>query len=154
MRIAMFEASGERHVLAGGSLLGEADAVALAEASSGAATISLPGACDPNRLETLLSSAPELRRVRWIFGSPLKLAASGEPRRWEALVGQGLRIEYRETLPLLLLTINPFYPRYLPGQFAYEPAQVEAETLLRAVQSTVKGVPVYDIRQEAVELLR
>lgn len=153
MRIAIVDRLGGKETLHTGSLLGEGDALALAEIGRRAAIVSIPGACDPRLVERMLVACPVLWLACFVFGSPLKLAASGDPRRWAKLAREGLRIYYRETLPLRVLTVNPFYPRFLPGQFAYEPASVDPVELLNAVQDAVPNVKVTDIRQEAVELL-
>ena len=112
----------------------------------------IPGACDPGLLEQVIASAPVyLHPVDLVFGSPLKLVASGDPRAWNRvarLAGQkGFRLAYLEKTGVRLLTVNPFYPCYFDRRESYTPASVNKFELLAAVRNEVRDIPVVDIRQ-------
>lgn len=145
--------NGQVHELESGSLLGEDTALRLYRSLGDAVQdLVIPGACDPRLLGRLLDEAgTRLLSARLILGSPLKLLASGDPTRWEILLAQvrqrGQRLEYMETIPLVCITVNPFYPRYEPETGTYSPAYVDAAGLLAAVRAEVKGIPVFDIKQ-------
>jgi len=136
-----------------GSLLGEDTALQIHRLIHGPVRdLVIPGACDPRLIERLLDHGLNcLREARLVLGSPLKLLASGDPLAWSSLLteayGRGQLVEYIEKIPLLFMTVNPFYPRYLPYAQAYEPANVNKCELLAAVQDEVPGLPVFDIKQ-------
>jgi hypothetical protein len=146
-------AGGQEACLKTGSLLSQSTLEAAAtRIERRVASVTIPGACDPAILQQLLDRAGAwLEGAELVFGSPLRLAASGDPRTWSRLVQQagrrGQRVSYLESVPLRLLTVNPFYPCYLPRLEAFEPVSVDIAALLAAVRSQVKQVPVVDIRQ-------
>lgn len=113
----------------------------------------IPGACDVRLMQRLLEhNGRFLCAARLIFGSPLKLIASGDPLSWSRLfaevLARGQEVAYLEKVPLLGFSVNPFYPRYLPKLKAYEPAAVSKENLLAAVKKKLPGFPVFDTKQE------
>jgi hypothetical protein len=112
----------------------------------------IPGACDCGLLQRLLDSGiGNLKSARLIFGSPLKLMASGDALAWSRFLtdaqSRGQVVEYLAKIPLLFVSLNPFYPRFLPKLKAYEPASVDKEQLLAEVRSRIPGLPVFDIKQ-------
>ncbi len=136
-----------------GSLLGDDARSEIHRLLAGSAQdLVIPGACNPRILRRLLDGAMEsLRSARVVLGNPLKLLASGDVAAWSSLIAdarrRGQRIEYLETLPLICMTVNPFYPRYEPETGEYHPAYVDAPSLLAAVRAHVQGVPVFDVKQ-------
>ena len=145
--ITLTGAGGETQTLPTGSLLNAQTAAQLQTAlQAGAQRVIIPGACSPQLL-TDLKTGP----VEWIFGDPLKLIASGSPLVWQSLFAvwrsRGSRAACLQTLPLRLVTVNPFYPRYdlLSGQ--YSPTFVAAEALLQAVRAHFSRTPVINTRQ-------
>lgn len=120
--------------------------------SSRTSQIIIPDACYPHWIEKMLQQySGELAGKRLVFGSPLKLIASGSPVIWERVftLCRELKVDvrYLETIPLLLFTVNPFYPRFIHSLYRYEPAFVDKVELLKAVQSSITDLPVVDIRQ-------
>lgn len=110
----------------------------------------IPGACYPEMLlmlleEIALNNLPK----ELILGNPLFLIASGNPIVWKQVLSRfeskGVKISYCETLPILFLTVNPFYPRYIPSSNAYEEAYVDAERLEKEISAKVSGFPVVNI---------
>ena len=111
----------------------------------------IPGSCSPRWFETLLTAAgAALQGCRFSFGSPLKLIAGGSPLEWQRIfleaAAHGQTICYRHTLPVRLVTINPFYPHWQPGLGYYED-RVEKDALKTAVQSAVPWLPVINVRE-------
>lgn len=135
--------------LGAGSLLGDETGRQVYAALAGAVQdLVIPGACSPAVLKQLLDAAGErLANARLILGGPLKLLASGDAVAWEKAVRRGQRVEYLETLPLMCITVNPFYPRYEPETGVYHPAYVDKAMLLAEVRARVQGVPVFDLKQ-------
>ncbi len=139
--------------LESGSLLSEAAFQALETAVDTSPThrILIPNACHPARLLELLTRKPALREAQWVFGSPLKLLASGDPRLWETVwADMHLPPQYFETLPLRCLTLNPFYPSYHAATWSYSEKFLDAEALLAAVRAQVTSVPVLNLQQPPI----
>jgi hypothetical protein len=138
-----------------GSLLSERAAQHfLNSAPHGLRQINILNACRPELLKNILEARPDLQQARFIFGSPLKLIASGDPRDWERLFETyPIQPAYQENLLLRLITVNPFYPQYLPKSGSYQPAQVEASGLLHAVQAAAPQQPVLDLFQSRTSIL-
>lgn len=145
-----------------GSLLGDA-ALQLLQNSlrSPATALHFPGACDPIRLEKLLRSHPKfLESAAIFFDNPLKLVASGDPFTWQRVWREfkklGISPYFKDKNPVFFMTVNPFYPRYLPQTGEYEAAYVNKNALLTAVREKITPhIPVYDIRQPPIpDLLR
>ncbi len=114
--------------------------------------ITIPGACYPELLKRLLAEKPSEHHLEeLILGNPLYLIASGDPVVWketfDQLSTQGTKIGYLETLPLLFLTVNPFYPRFIQSSHSYETAFVDAERILSAIQSSVPDIPVINVQE-------
>lgn len=136
-----------------GSLLSQAAFQALEAAAEAAPPqhVRIPDACHPARLLDLLTRKPALCQAQWVFGSPLKLLASGDPRLWEAVWARLQHPpQYFETLPLHCLTLNPFYPSYHAATWSYSEKFLDAEALLAAVRAQVTAVPVLNLRQPPI----
>ena len=136
-----------------GSLLSQAAFQTLEAAAEASQphSILIPNACHPARLLELLTRKPALREAQWVFGSPLKLLASGDPRLWETVwTDMHLPPQYFETLPLHCLTLNPFYPSYHAATWSYSEKFLDAEALLAAVRAQVTAVPVLNLRQPPI----
>jgi hypothetical protein len=117
-------------------------------------TLVIPGVCYPRHLESLIKELPVGKIQNIIFGNPLKLIASGTPLRWKTLFSDarqgGVNLSYLEKVPVLMLTVNPFFPCYDPATFSYQPALVDAEELLVKVRSVVQSLPVYNLLQPPI----
>jgi molybdopterin-guanine dinucleotide biosynthesis protein len=152
-RISIRMKNGQLIKLETGSLLGEDTALHIFRlAGQPISDMTIPGACNPHWIERLFHQrASRMNGVRLVLGSPLKLVASGDPLVWSDLLDKGRQgnqcIEYLEKIPLLFMTVNPFYPRYLPELRAYAAATVDKYELLAAVQGAVKNIPVFNIKQ-------
>jgi len=108
------------------------------------------GAVSPRLCASVLEqAAPALKGRALLFEDPVKLAVSGDPRDWAALLKEahelGITPGVLTNLPLRLVTVNPFYPRYLQRDYRYEAAYVDAERLLASVQGQVTTAPVADL---------
>lgn len=121
----------------------------------------IPGACDAGLMRGLLAGqgGEFLANARLVFGGALKLVAGGDPVSWSRLFedvqARGQVVEYLMHVPLLFVTVNPFYPSYLPRLRTFEPALVDAARLLAAVRGSLPGYSVLDIKQAPVpDLLR
>jgi len=135
--------------LPGGSLISEAAQTALLRhLHQPVYRLVIPFACHPRLLMRILD---RLAGAQLVLGDALKCIASGSPQDWQPVwqACGALKIapSYLHTLPLRLMTVNPFYPHYFPGEFRYEPSYVDSAELVAAVRQAVPVVPVMDIRQ-------
>jgi len=123
-----------------------------AHCSNGFERLTIPGACYPDLLLKLFSTLPQASRPReLVLGNPLFLIASGNPVTWQEVLlnieTAGNKIGYCETLPLLFMTVNPFYPRYMQSTHTYEAAYVNASELLHEIEKKVINSPVINVEQ-------
>ncbi|MCL6479433.1 MAG: hypothetical protein K6T65_13670, partial [Peptococcaceae bacterium] len=54
------------------------------------------------------------------------------------------------SLPLIAVTVNPFYPHYRYGTRDYQPAYLDRKQLLSRIRESLK-VPVFDVVQGGPE---
>ncbi|MGB9802461.1 hypothetical protein [Desulfofundulus sp.] len=130
-----------------GSLFRAEQLEPLRETASQAAGFYCPGVIAPDCLKQLLKM-PFPPGTTFIFADPVKLIISGNPASAvhfiEAVLARGGAVGYRRSLPLVAVTINPFYPSYRYETGDYRPAYVDGEKLFREV-SALAGVPVFDV---------
>lgn len=85
------------------------------------------------------------------FRDPTKLLVSGSPKDiFEALTmieNFGGKACYLHPIPLIAITINPFYPKYSNFYQSYEPAYVDRSKLLSMVSQSTH-VPVIDVMSQ------
>ncbi len=86
--------------------------------------------------------------AQFVFADPVKLLVGCD---WvlthhflARVLETGAGIAYRNPLPLLAVTVNPFYPKYRYDTNDYEPAFIDGEELRQRVER-MTGVPVFDI---------
>lgn len=117
----------------------------------------LSGAAAPQHCLTVQQA---LRRpLHWSFANPLRMIAAGDPRTWRSFIAQvraaGGDVHTLHPLPLHALTLNPFYPRYLPAAGRYEAACLPADLLLQQARlSLPDDLPVLDLHQQGAAALR
>ncbi len=114
--------------------------------------LTIPGACYPEMLSKLLVNMPAKNIPQeLILGNPLYLIASGSPTIWKETLASyeshGFAIGYLETLPLLFITVNPFFPRFIQASHTYESAYVDAERLQAEIISYVPGIRVINVQE-------
>lgn len=92
---------------------------------------------------------------RLILPGPTSLLVAGGPleifnllQAWEQ---EGGRLEWRQTLPLKAITINPFYPRYSPRGHHYQGAYVHGDVLRAAFEDF--PIPVVDVLAQGSQAL-
>jgi hypothetical protein len=111
----------------------------------------IPGACKPQILTQLLAEKEFSDLNQVILESPLKAIASGSPQLWKTVIQELERRQgqlfMERILPVHLLTVNPFFPRFHVSTWQYEADEVDKIELLSAVRQKVKSIPVFDIRQ-------
>lgn len=112
----------------------------------------LPGVINPEEIQALLTDEAGSQRLAnpltILAGSPLKMIASGHIQTWGALLqSKTAEIKVLQTLPLLGITVNSFYPRWLNRGSQYEPVAIDGGELLESMRRTITILPVFDIIQ-------
>ncbi|MBN1900054.1 hypothetical protein JW926_01860 [Candidatus Sumerlaeota bacterium] len=140
------------------SLLGSEDVFSLRELlKPGISRIAIPGAVSASCLNSLLEShGAFLNGVVFYFSSPAVLLAGGNPLEVKEILDKiqdcGAIAAYHKPLPILAVTINPFYPKPAKRRGFFDPAYVEEEKLLHEFTRCL-SVPVFNIiKQGAAEL--
>ena len=123
-----------------------------AQALKGYDRLTIPGACYPDLLTKLLEKLPSTQNHKeLVLGNPLYLIASGNPILWKETLQKyentGYKISYCETLPLLFMTVNPFYPRYIQSTHTYTAAYINAAELLHEIQSHLKNTIIINVEE-------
>jgi hypothetical protein len=89
-----------------------------------------------------------------VMADPLRLLISGEPLVVQESLSQipKGRLQVLRQLPLIAITVNPFYPRYRWRTRDYRPAYVDA-VLLQERIAEAADVPVIDVKRQGGEAL-
>lgn len=93
--------------------------------------------------------------IKIIFDNPVKLLLSDvitAHRFVEKVLAKGGRVGYLSPLPLMAVTVNPFYPSCRYGTHRYQAEYVDREALLSRVKAAV-DVPVFDVVTEGPDRL-
>lgn len=116
----------------------------------------VPGVIEENAMRQLVDELLA-RGVQGelVFHDPIKLLVGGNPlfveEMYHKLAAGGIRMTVCTRLPLRLITINPFYPRYRVQYRNYQPDYVDAEELQSAIQRQV-DVRVVNVMKEGIDL--
>ncbi|MFZ5634766.1 MAG: hypothetical protein ACOY40_18225 [Bacillota bacterium] len=120
-----------------------------------AAGLYCPGVVSGQCLE-LLGDLPFAGGMQFVFADPVKIMLSGNViaahRFVEKVLKKGGRVGYLRPLPLIAVTVNPFYPNYRYGTRDYQPAFVNRELLLSRIREAV-DIPAFDVVFEGPEKL-
>jgi len=147
----------EKRELNYGSLIDESTVKEIIGAIEDTKVIFIPALIAENSLKRLNDSLGKLWADKTlVINEPIKLLTGGNP---ESLLEEVNRIRLRggsvttlRKLPLLAITVNPFYPKYRFEKDTYEPGYVDKNELQEKMRGAVK-VPVINIRQEGAAAL-
>lgn len=132
------------------SLLTEQDVdQVLAEPMAKYSYLYIPGVVGERALRCLAARLEEKPRPFLLaFADPIKLLVSGDPVSYHELITAAERggavAGVVKRVPLLAVTINPFYPEYRVETKAYKPAFVDFVRLQVAIRNSVQ-VPVFNV---------
>ncbi|NPV70935.1 MAG: hypothetical protein HPY55_09860 [Firmicutes bacterium] len=132
----------------GSCLLGDQAWAAGGLGIAGIRAVFAAGATDAGGIRSFVRSLQErLGGVSLVFSSPISLMVSGDPVGVATAIdwveSGGGRVWVRRPVPLLAITVNPFYPvRLSSGNFAGR--FVNRKNLLREFKRRL-GVPVWDV---------
>lgn len=143
-------------ILQQNSLLVAADGADCARAAAGYKTIQFSGVVDVEPLEKFVEMSKSTPAL--VLTDPVKLLLNRDWLKTARLLERyrrlGGEIYVLNHLPLLAITINPFFPDYSPASYQYTPGFVDAIKLHRAISGSV-STPVVDVvRQGGGELAR
>lgn len=111
--------------------------------------------------ENMLSELNRNMRNSWqnrtlIIKDPIKIIAGGNPENIlseiKILINCGGRINVIKKLPILAVSVNPFYPIYNFERNNYEAGFVDAKELLASMRQAIP-IPVVDVKMEGTDLL-
>ena len=113
--------------------------------------ISIPGAVASSPLQWIIDTAPGLKNVVFFFRSPAMLLAGGKPlvvfEILQTLAQKGAKIVYQSPLPILAVTINPFYPKQKGRRGLFEPAYVDENQMMEKFKDAL-SLPVFNIMKQ------
>lgn len=151
----MWNASGKIIAETGVSLLNPFQLEPFRDVSSFAAGLYCPGVIMPGCLKRLMDF-PFSKGMQYIFSDPTKLILGNDVAmvhdflEWTTLKEGS--VSYKKALPLVAITVNPFYPNFRYETNNYEPAFVDREKLLTHVSALI-SVPVLDVVSDGCEQL-
>jgi len=91
-----------------------------------------------------------------VIKDSIKLLTGGNPENLldeiNRIKKNGGNVKTLRNLPLLAITVNPFYPKYRFEKNIYEPGYIDKKELLEKMRNAVK-IPVIDIKLEGATTL-
>ncbi len=115
--------------------------------SSAAVGLYCPGLITTQCLQKLIKM-PFPQGMTFIFSDPVKLIVGNDLMVAHDFLSklqlEGASLGYKRLLPLMAITVNPFYPKYRYESDNYESAFIDKGQLLEQV-SSFANVPVFDI---------
>ena len=141
------------------SLLSENDAaVTLHEAEeTNAACLYVPGIISERATHFMLSAKHRRYLPRFLaVPNPIKLLAFGNAIEYledlEHLADAGMSTGVVRRIPMLAVTVNPFYPEFRYESASYQPAYIDPLRLYLTMKATVSA-PVYNIMRQGTDEL-
>jgi len=151
------DAKGEKQLLNYGSLFDESTVTDIVNAIENTKTIFIPALIS----EFALMLLNDRLGKRWanktlVIKDSIKLLTGGNPEKLlneiNKIRNNGGNIKTLRNLPLLAITVNPFYPKYRFEKEIYEPGYIDKKELLEKMRKAVK-IPVIDIKYEGADTL-
>lgn len=141
---------------AGASLLSEQDVDhTVAALQDGGACLYIPGIIGERAFAYLTDRVPDLpTRLFLAFSDPIKLLAFANPidyHGWiDRLESKGVLTGVVRRVPLLAVTLNPFYPEFRYETASYRPAYLDPHWLHLTVSRRVQ-TPVYNVVKQGIQ---
>ena len=158
-KIALFSKAldGEIKFLKYGSLIDFGTVEEIVDAIENVQAIFIPALISERVLKQLNDRLNQLwSNKTLIIRDSIKLIAGGDPQNLlkeiKRIKENGGKVKTLQSLPLLAITLNPFYPKYRFDKNSYEPGYIDREELLKQMQNAME-IPVIDIKQEGATRL-
>ncbi len=154
--ICLYDAAGYRtEQLPASSLFSAAYAKAIVDRLPPGGKLVVPGIIGKTAFQQLADSWLTLGNAgQLIFSDPIKLLVSGKAACFyellERLATGGIHAGVLRRIPLLAVTVNPFYPQYRLENDTYQPAYVDFHRLHVALRSEL-STPVYNVVRQGAE---
>lgn len=156
LAISVLDEAGSVQALEGKSLLSDQQVKnLLGLISSRTKAVLIPGIVSYSALKALLDSL-SIQKVQpgLIFADPIKLLVSSEfflikiaLDRWRKAGGS---LGLLNSLPLLMVTLNPFYPDYCETTSSYTAAFIDGESLRKKLSEKLR-VPIVDVKKQSAK---
>jgi len=157
--IALFpeKPDGEIKLINYGSLIDDSTVNQIIKTINTIKTIFIPSLISQHALKQLNDGLGKLwSNKTLVIKDSIKLIAGGNPENLldeiNRIKKNGGNVKTLKKLPLLAITVNPFYPKYRFDKNSYEPDNIDREELLRKMRNAVK-IPVIDINYEGASTL-
>ena len=156
-QISLYYLRDQKQPLHFSSLLGKDEAQAILSLwHKDLRQISIPGAVASAPLQWIIDQSPGLKNLAFHFRSPAMLLAGGKPlivfEKLQKLARKGVKIVYQSPLPILAVTISPFYPKQKGRRGLFEPAYVDEDRMLEKFKGAL-SLPVFNIMKQGAESL-
>ncbi|HHW02715.1 MAG TPA: hypothetical protein GXX35_07875 [Thermoanaerobacterales bacterium] len=140
-----------------GSLIDKKSVDSIKEHIKKITTIYIPALLSENMLRELNQTIGSLWDGKiLIVRDPIKIAAGGNPQNViceiSTLLNSGGKIKVFKKMPILAISVNPFYPLYRYENNNYEAGFVDADELFSKMKKAVP-VPVVDVKRQGVNVL-
>jgi len=135
------------------SILDKSDAgIVLEEINKGAKEVIIPGIVSQKPLGVIAKHLSGLKdKIRFVFSNPTSLLVAGEPLTIKKLLNSlsenNVAISYTHNLPILAVTMNPFYPKLGRRRGDFQPAYVNVNKMHNIFNDTLP-IPVINIYKE------
>ena len=150
--ISILDEAGTVQVLEGNSLLADRQVESLLGiVSHRVKAVMIPGIVSYPCLQKLIDGLlSQPGRPGLVFADPVKLVVSQDFFKMKTILDrwreEGGRVALLNSLPLLMVTLNPFYPAYCESTRSYTAAFIDGDRL-REKLSRRLGVPVVDVKK-------
>jgi len=140
------------------SILDKSDAgIVLEEINKGAKEIIIPGIVSQKPLGMIAKHLSGLKdKIRFVFSNPTSLLVAGGPlaikKILNSLSENNVAISYTHNLPILAVTMNPFYPKLGRRRGDFQPAYVNVDKMHNIFNDTL-SIPVINIYKEGASEL-
>ncbi len=154
-RTIVWDQAGEILARTNQSLLEPGQLGPLQPAAARAAGFYCPGVIMPQCLKKLMQM-PFPDSTNYVFADPIKTIIGNDLELVHDFLAEidrrGGVFRYKRAVPLLAVTVNPYYPKFRYETNNYEPAFVDRDSLLANVAAKI-DVPAFDIVAEGCEKL-
>ena len=115
--------------------------------------IFIPGIISLKSLDKLLSNANQkLNNIKLIFEDPIKLIISGNPFCVNNIINKAKKlcayIGVANSIPIIAITINPFYPKFRHSLGTYSSGYIDDVVLEKIMKEHIRNIPVINIAKE------
>ncbi len=156
--ILLVDSGGSRKHLHISSILDKSDVkLLLKELNGDIEEVVVPGIVTHKSLENIIKQlSGEVSRFHFIFSNPTSLLVASDPllmkKQLSSLMKLGINVSYLNKVPILAITVNPFYPKPGKRRGEFESAYVEADEMVSALKKLLP-LPIVNVQKDSVKQL-